>query len=405
MADKDSSPRRLKAKAKNKNNKKKIVVIILSSFLLIVTIVLIIIFIILPNLTKNPNTTNEILSSHGYESYFYFGQNQYNRTGECINGGFSYSALPKDCVRENMDLYNGDYRIRTYNDNEDYPLEFNYRGNLIEHNPLAILEIEKFDDTISELVVFGYIGIDLIYIRTSAYDDDFCYSQILSTPDWLNDEHKMCSSDDATAMNSLAETIDDDLEKIGITLKDLDRYHSDYLKNVVAPKIETSKKSIDEGLSFIDTKKELENSGYRFNYSKDLNALFVSSVEMTPKEVAGFSYYLSMGDTYVLLLDNNSKVTKVMYKNYDNKSSLDGNLADSGFAAFWIPDSDEFYGATTSQNCMVSVDYPSLESRYDPKCSKEDMDGIESISSRFRSSLSCIGITRFELVKFAENYI
>ena len=375
MKDKKQPSRRSKAIRKSSNGKRKLIITVLLALLFIAIAVLVIVFVILPNLTKDPDATDEILTSHGYESRFNFGQSGYNRAGECIDSGGVFNK--KSCTRENMDLYNGKYRIRSYS--KDQPLEFVYSGNIIDRNPLGILEIEKCDDA--------------------------CYSQIFSTPEWFKDEYKMCSSDESNKMNHLAETVSGDIDKLGLSLKDLVRYFEDYLDHSVIPKIEESKENVSKGLSYVEIRKMLENDGYRFVYSKSLNALSISSTTIEKEDFYGYTLYNTMGDTFVLMYDSNGKVTKLMYKNYDNRTSLDGNLPNSGYSAFWIPDSDEFYGATTSEKCMYSIDYPSMESHYDWRCSKEDMDGIDSVSKKFLWSLSNIGITRSELVKFAENYM
>lgn len=398
MKDKNNPSRRSKAARKSSNGKRKLIIMTLLVLLLIAVAVIIIVFVVLPNLTKDPDATDEILTSNGYESRFNFGQSGYNRAGECIDSGGVMNK--KNCTRENMDLYNGEYRIHSYS--QDQPLTFEYSGNIIERNPLGILEITKCDDV---CVVLGYIETELIYIKSSSLSDDACYSQIFSTPEWFKDEYKMCSSDELNKMNHLAETVSGDIDKLGLSLKDLIRYFEDYLDHSVIPRIEESKENVSKGLSYVEIRKMLENDGYRFVYSKSLNALSISSTTIEKEDFYGYTLYPTMGDTFVLMYDSNGKVTKLMYKNYDNQTSLDGNLPNSGYSAFWIPDSDEFYGATTSEKCMYSIDYPSMESHYDWKCSKEDMDGIDSVSKKFLWSLSNIGITRSELVKFAENYM
>lgn len=398
MKDKKQPSRRSKAIRKSSNGKRKLIITVLLALLFIAIAVLVIVFVILPNLTKDPDATDEILTSHGYESRFNFGQSGYNRAGECIDSGGVFNK--KSCTRENMDLYNGKYRIRSYS--KDQPLEFVYSGNIIDRNPLGILEIEKCDDA---CVVLGYIETELIYIKSSSLSDDACYSQIFSTPEWFKDEYKMCSSDESNKMNHLAETVSGDIDKLELSLKDLVRYFEDYLDHSVIPKIEESKENVSKGLSYVEIRKMLEDDGYRFVYSKSLNALSVSSTTIEKEDFYGYTLYNTMGDTFVLMYDSNGRVTKLMYKNYNFRTSLDGNLPNTGYSAFWIPDSDEFYGASISEKCMYSIDYPSMESHYDWKCSKEDMDGIDSVSKKFLWSLSDIGITRSELVKFAENYM
>lgn len=325
MRDKTNPSRHSKANSKSSSAKRKIIVIVFLALLLVVVTV-IIVFVILLNLTKDPDATDEILASHGYESRFNFGQSGYNRAGECIDsGGFMNK---KSCTRENMDLYNGEYRIRSYS--KEQPLEFVYSGNIIERNPLGILEITKCDDI---CVVLGYIETELIYIKSSL-SDDACYGQIFSTPEWFKDEYKMCSGDDSNKMNDLAETVSQDIDGLELSIKDLARYFEDYLENSVISKIEESKESVSKGLLYVEIRKMLENDGYRFVYSNSLNALSVSSTTIEKEDFYGYTLYSTMGDTFVLMYDSNGKVTKLMYVNYDFRTSLDGNLPNTGYSAF-----------------------------------------------------------------------
>lgn len=358
------------------NLKKNMKIIILC--IVFIIIILLILFVWLNFSTKSGDKISETLNYHGYKTYFNYGDNYYDKKGNCYN--YDYSEK-KECRRE---LNIRDFATITLKPNNSSIYEINAYINYDKKYEVTDITISfEYNDNIDSFTP-KYTLVHNIkdtedYLRYAA-GNDYCFNMNKSQELNLNNIDKC----DKTKLNELDDFKDQykfKLKELKIKEKDLFSYFEWYFNENIKDKI-----IIDNGSKEKLSYNEIENMIKEHN----LNILAYS--DENPSVIIGEKnlYY------YTFFIEEN-KVKNIVFLDDFNDNSI-----------VHLIDNKVYIGSDKDDICSYIVDSQNKEQigkvMNDSYCNNDLKSSIDTSYFKYKNYINFIELTEDELISFVEEY-
>lgn len=372
-------------KPKQKSNKNKlIIVIIVASVITLAAITPLIISLAISS-TKSYAEVEKALNRAGYDTYFKFGSNTYDKDGKC----YKYDYSERETCKREIGTYDSQsaWIIAVGNDGKNEITSYYYLGNDEETKTKAKLSIsieKEVNDDEQYSYTFDRNGkTDYLWYYKSGGKD--CY--IINKMENDDGDYTICSGDAKKALLEYQKEANDLLKELGLSKGDLFVYFSEYAETYARPKYEEAKTALETKLPYSAIKKYIEEAGYTIAKLGDAVTIYDYITSSLYKQ-------------FIFYFDDDGKNTGNLY-NYTSYKD---------YSLIYMPDYSSYMGKDKSGSCSYLVgEHIELEAAKDgvlpgSYCSEKDKERITYLWYSYKSEIEDMSVTRDELFDFVAEY-